>query len=369
MKPELTIHIGRPKVGSTALQGFLNMNRPALEKHGICYPKTGLYQGASHHFSLVFLSSLPDHATVKDVRPEDLYQALADEVAASGMSRAVISSENFWLVKPARLKPLLREHFDVRIVAYLRRQDEVLVSSFVQEIRGGSLSLDTTMDSYLEDDGRLQLLDYDAILTGWEQAFGLENVSVRLHEAMQEGIERDFLQVLGITSHKHFRFFDTRSNASPALDLLRMLETMHGFPVGDLTRRQLSGILTKVSEHVGIEDGLDPKGLISKQQRRQVMAQFTDSNERLFARHPCDGMRFPEVKDEAVTAAREVPQPERELRALLGIIAYQQRQILILTNRVSHLERRNENPHEKPPAVTAPKRNFWARLRQRLGLH
>ncbi|MDJ0878326.1 MAG: hypothetical protein QNI86_06915 [Halieaceae bacterium] len=370
MKPELTIHIGRPKVGSTALQGFLNQNRQALAKQGVCYPKTGLYHGASHHFSLVFLPGLPDYPVVKDLRPDDLYQALADEVAASGLSRAVISSENFWLVKPAKLKPLLSERFDVKIVAYLRRQDEVMVSSFVQEIRGGMLSLDTAMDNYLADKGRLKLLDYDAMLVDWEKAFGLDNVNVRLYEAMADGIERDFLDVLGLNSKRDFRFAEARRNASPALDLLRMLETLRGYPVGEVAHRQLSGILTEVSEQLGSEGGLDPKGLISAGQRRQVMEQFSDSNRRLFERHDCGGQRFPELAAGTDTGEQqsvpEIPQPDRELRALLGIIAYQQRQIQVLANRVTHLERRGGTPSVPAPRAPAPQQGFFSRLLGRL---
>jgi hypothetical protein len=368
VKPQLIIHIGRPKVGSTALQGFLNQNRDALAKQGVCYPKTGLYHGASHHFSLVFLPGLPDYAVVQDLDPDQLYATLAQEVVASGLSRAVISSENFWLVKPDRLKPLLNERFDVKIVAYLRRQDEVMVSSFVQEIRGGMLSLDTPMDEYLADKGRLKLLDYDAVLANWEAAFGIENVSVRLFEAMEAGIERDFLALFGLDADRDFRFSEARRNASPALDLLRMLETLRGYPVGEVAHRQLSGILTEVSEQLGIEDGFDAKRLISSAQRRQVMASFEASNRRLFERHDCDGHRFPEVVAAADEAAPEIPDLNREQRALLGVIAYQQRQIQILINRVSHLERSKGGPIVVEAPRAAPGPGFFRGLLRRLGL-
>ncbi len=358
MKPELTIHIGRPKVGSTALQGFLNQNRAALAGQGVCYPKTGLYHGASHHFSLVFLPSLPDYPVVQDLKPDALYATLAEEVANSGLSRAVISSENFWLVKPAKLKPLLSERFDVKIVAYLRRQDEVMVSSFVQEIRGGMLSLDTAMDDYLGDRGRLKLLDYDAVLAEWEQVFGIENTTVRLYESMAEGIERDFLAVLGVNPKQDFRFSAARRNASPALDVLRMLEILRGYPVGEVAHRQLSGILTEVSEQLGAEDELDPKRLISNGQRRQVLEQFADSNRRLFERHDCGGRRFPALETEVDAGKPDIPRLDREQRTLLGIIAYQQRQIQVLVNRVSHLERGNG---VTPPAPAPASASAWSR--------
>ncbi len=368
MKPELIIHVGRPKVGSTALQAFLNQNRSALAEQGICYPKTGLYHGASHHFSLVFLPGLPDYPVVRDIVPDELYTALAEEITASGLSRAVISSENFWLVKPAKLKRLVSERFDVKIVAYLRRQDEVMVSSFIQEIRGGMLSLDTAMEDYLADQGRLKLLDYDVVLADWEKAFGFENVSVRLYEAMEAGIERDFLALLGLNTQRDFVFSEARRNASPALDLLRMLETLRAYPVGEVAHRQLSGILTEVSEQLGSKDGLDPKALITASQRQQVMKQFADSNQRLFERHHCGGHRFPDIDPDtgSPTDVPEVPRPGRELRALLGIIAYQQRQIQVLANRVAHLERRSGTSTLPTPLAPVSGKGLLGRLLSRL---
>lgn len=343
MKPELIIHIGRPKVGSTALQAFLNQNRAALLKRGVCYPKTGLYHGASHHFSLVFLPGLPDYPVVKDLAPADLYQALGQEIADNGASRAVISSENFWLIKPEKLRPYLSDKFSVKIIAYLRRQDDVLVSSFIQEIRGGALSLDTPMEEYLQDKGRLKLLDYDAILGRWEKVFGSDRVQARLYEDIAEGqgIESDFLTALGIDSTAGFTFGESRRNRSPALDMLKLVEVLRTFPVGEVSHRQLSGILSEVSGQLGEPEDYAPERLMSDPQRQQVIARFADSNARLFARY--GGSGFPPFTPRGLAAPSTVDlQLDRNQLALLGILAYQQRQIQILISRVSHLERQGQ---------------------------
>jgi len=370
VKPELLVHIGRPKVGSTALQGFLNYNRQALAAKGICYPRTGLYQGASHQFSLVFLPNLPDYPVVASVATDQLYAQLAQEVTEAGTGRAVLSSEHFWLVKPQLLKPLLLEHFDVRIVAYLRRQDDVLLSSFIQEIRGGSLSLDCPMDDYLADRHRLKLLDYDAVLRKWEKAFGQENIEVRLYENLQpgSGIVRDFLSLLGVEDSDDFDFVDTRRNGSPALDLLRIQEVLRSYPVGEIPHRQLSGIITEVSEHLGMKDDLDPRQLITQAQRRRVLEQFESSNQRLFQRYDCGGTRFPPLAEteQEDAAPSTVPAPDRQVQALLGILAYQQRQIQVLLNRVSHLERSAGGSASAPAQPRGPEVNPPGPLRRLL---
>ena len=355
MKPELIVHIGRPKVGSTALQGFLNQNRNALLERGVCYPKTGLYHGASHKFSLVFLPGLPDYPVVKDVSPKALYADLAEEIRRSGASRAVISSEHFWLVKPTDPAALLKRDFDVRILVYLRRQDDVLVSS------------------YVEDAGRLKLLDYDAVLGRWEKAFGRDRIQVRLYEAIapDQGIEADFLSALGLDAEGGFKFGSGRKNTSPSLDLLRLLEEARRFPVGELSHRQLSGILTEVSAALEGDERFEPSRLISDEQRRRVLDFFADSNARLFARYDCDGARFPEF----VASGVDRPGlPEIELdriqRALLGVIAYQQRQIQILISRVNHLERGAPGSLSVPavPPSSRTKRGLLAGLLRLLRL-
>lgn len=371
MKPELTIHIGRPKVGSTAIQAFLNQNRAGLLKQGLCYPKTGLYHSASHHFSLVFLPGLPDHRVVRDIQPAELFAQLRAEFESSGASRALISSENFWLVKPAKLAAQVAEYFDVKIIAYLRRQDDVLMSSFIQEVRGGSQSLDQPMDDYLSDKSRLQLLDYDQVLASWEKSFGQENIEVRLYEAIdpEQGIERDFLQALDIDTEAGFIFGKTKKNASPAVDILKMLESIREFPVGELSHRQLSGILSEVSGQLGEAERYDSRRLISAAQRQRVIEHFAASNARLFERYDCGGARFPvQVPEETMDAAPVEVTLDRNHRALLGILSYQQRQIQILISRLNHLQGTAPGAAPLAPPRTTVRRGFLRRLLDRLGL-
>ena len=142
-----------------------------------------------------------------------------------------------------------------------------------------------------------------------------------------------------------------RKNSSPALDLLRVLEEARKFPVGELSHRQLSGILTEVSAALEEDPRFDPRRLISDEQRQRVLDHFADSNARLFARYDCDGARFPAFSASGVDHPG-LPEVEldRMQRTLLGIIAYQQRQIQILISRVNHLERVTPGPSAAPPA-------------------
>lgn len=371
MKPTLYIHIGRPKVGSSAIQTFLNKNRQALLESGCYYPRTGMYHGGSHKFSLVYLPGLADAHIVRGVDPDPLYQSLIDEIVDSGASSAVISSENFWLVDPGQIPAMLQDAFDIRIVAYLRRQDDVIISSFIQEVKGGKLHLDHAMESYLQDPGRLALLDYDKIMANWENSFGAQAVEARFFEDLDEhdGIEHNFLQFLGISPSEEFKFSPARRNASPALDILKMIDEAQQFPIGEIAHRQFSGILTEVSEYLGDKPLFDAKQLISHTQREQTIEYFAESNARLFQRYGKGRTSFPDLGENSGTpvTSPEISQ-ERYRNTMLGIFAYQQQQIQSLSgrlNRLTHLEARREQ-EEESTKVNPP--GFFRSLAQRLRL-
>ncbi len=367
MKPELYIHIGRPKTGSTALQAFLHSNREALARQGVCYPETGRYQRASHKLSLVYLPKLPDSKVVKGVSADKLYSDLATEILNSGLGTAVISSEHFWLTNPKALPLILREQFDVHVVAFVRRQDDVLVSSFIQEVKGGHLSIDVDLDDYICNSGRLNLLDYDKVLQRWAGVFGQKNMQVRLYETLpeQHGIERDFLQLIGVESQSGMVFSDIRRNVSPPLEVLRLVEEMDGLDLDSSSKRRLTALFSKASLILDAGESTSATALFSLAQRRQVLANFADSNTRLgknFLNQ--SGSPFPEIS--TATAVTTAPNAtgalsvEQRTRLLAATIAEQQRQLVMLQIRLERAEQARavdgaSRRHEQlPPPLENP---------------
>jgi len=345
MKPKLYLHIGRPKTGSTALQSFLHRNRRTLARQGLCYPETGRYQHASHKLSLVYLPKLPDSEAVEGIPASELYTDLASEILNSGLGNAVISSEHFWLMNPKDLPASLREQFDIQIVVYVRRQDDVLVSSFIQEVKGGNLSIDIDLNDYICDTGRLKLLDYDQVLQCWAGVFGQQNIQVRLYENLAElhGIERDFLQLIGVQPVSELVFSDIRRNVSPPLEVLRLVEELEELDLDSLSKRRLIALFSKASHVLGGNEGTSATALFTLAQRQQVLKHFADSNSRLgqiFLGQ--SGSPFPELS--ATTAettqanAAGTLGSEQKVRLLTASIAEQQRQLEMLQNRLVRAE-------------------------------
>jgi hypothetical protein len=345
MKPKLYLHIGRPKTGSTALQSFLYRNREVLARQGVCYPETGRYQRASHKLSLVYLPKLADSEAVKGISADKLYADLATEILNSGLGTAVISSEHFWLMNPKDIPASLREQFDIKIVAYVRRQDEVLVSSFIQEVKGGNLSIDIDLNDYISDNGRLNLLDYDQVLQRWAGVFGQQNIQVRLYETLaeQHGIERDLLQLIGVASVTDLIFSDIRRNVSPPLEVLRLIEELEGLDLDVFSKRRLIALFSKASHVLDDGEGTSATALFTLAQRQRVLSNFADSNSRLgqtFLDQP--GSPFPEISAATAittqTNAAGTLGTEQKIRLLTATIAEQQRQLEMLQNRLVRAE-------------------------------
>lgn len=284
MKKTIYIHIGRPKVGSSAIQKFLLMNRSLLlNSHKTLYPKTGEMDLASHELALVFLHDLPDARSIKKISPGSIYSELIDEINQSGAVKAVLSSENFFFVDPIKLPLKSMKDFQFRIICYIRRQDEVLISSYIQEIKDNLIPFGTSFESYTSDILRMNLLDYYPILEKWAAVFGKENIKVRVYEEeqMKGDIFEDIINAIDIPWDDRFKIPEKRLNPSPNLDILEYICMINQFDANETLYRSLRRPLLDISEKLEASNGLLHKHVFSVAQRKSVLDRYHASNEKI----------------------------------------------------------------------------------------
>ena len=139
----LYIHIGTPKTGTTALQGFLAKNRKTLQEHGAVFPDFGLvYKGVAKNRNAHFLVATKDpfHAKEMGVCMKILKQQ------AALYPKILISDESIWTfyghpdVETAPFWKKLKEmldgmDLDLKVIVYLRRQDQYAFSYYAQKIK------------------------------------------------------------------------------------------------------------------------------------------------------------------------------------------------------------------------------------------
>ncbi len=211
------VHIGIGKTGSTTLQSFLRFNKLALERRGFCFPDImGVHSnGNATPAALTLADDTPQW--VYRLRPDlqdtsSMFEQFWSELIAnkSGTNRTIIaSSEEFEMVSPELF--FERSRFDneaKKIVLFLRRQDRVIESLYVQLVRYGYVteSLTSFVQNILDQKNPAsQSYSYYDLISRWCKVFGKNNVTPIIYNRKQDNfIFHAFMDVLGIKVDEDF---------------------------------------------------------------------------------------------------------------------------------------------------------------------
>lgn len=243
----LYLHIGTPKTGTSALQHFFANNRKLLEGKGVYYPDLGFrFPDIGKHRNAHFLSykkyiekKQRDYETEKAIRDEGIQKL--DE-AFKSHDTILLSDEHIWNEKEmiGQTLPALKSHFaeqevQIKVIVYLRRQDQVIQSFWAQKIKESSA---ISFEKYMEKEKyRFFRLDYAARIQEFADVLGKENVIVRCYEKQQyqgeqKTIMSDFLQILGLEVTDEYKNSDKVYNISlegAYLEVKRLFNTLPQF--------------------------------------------------------------------------------------------------------------------------------------------
>lgn len=175
-RKQLIVHAGANKTGSSAIQRFLAINASTLRGNGIVVPDQDLMvrQQVSgfHVFAFEQLFRDPAGASRFTSTVGEIARAAADA------GTILLSAENLAAnpAAPALFAQLLDE-YDVRVILYVRRQDQYLLSSWQQWY---SKISDDFWAWALSTVGRLG--NWRAYLEQWEQVVPREQITVRVFD-------------------------------------------------------------------------------------------------------------------------------------------------------------------------------------------
>jgi hypothetical protein len=189
------LHIGLHKTASTTLQNFLKNNKNVLFKFGYLYPESGMVYSGNHNLAW--------HLS-EDKRYRTQYGSWDDlhtEIAATSVDNIILSSEDFEILKPPKIKLLKSElkPDHVKVIVYIRRQDALIQSVYAQQVKGGSK---VKFEDFIKKATNFQSktshrFQFDIHLHPWVKQFGLENIIIQPLEKSQlyqEDICLDFLK-------------------------------------------------------------------------------------------------------------------------------------------------------------------------------
>jgi hypothetical protein len=240
---DIDLHIGSGKTGTSSIQHFLHRNRDHLAELGHLYPQT---PGETRHTRLgLFIK--PDDDLVDTPRwrreqfpsPEAFRRAfrrrLFREIDKSGLPRVLFSDEALYGSPDRALRRLSRFADKIadslRLVVYLRRQDDHLVSRYQQVVKAGETR------RLAERTDRMDLsktYDYHARLQTWQRLLRPAAFVVRPFERdrfADGSLFQDFLDAVGIPARvaelDQVSLFNESLDAE-SVELLRILNILRG---------------------------------------------------------------------------------------------------------------------------------------------
>lgn len=226
MRP-LVLHVGGYKTATTSLQELCARNRGWLRRRGIVYPAMRL--GRLPRFSInhrLWAARLlaPSGSSELSSALTCFREQLEPQLAIDGTS--LLSAEGLSDVPWSRHREvradLLRrclDGFEVRVLLYVRRQDQWYESMHNQRVKtsGETRSLEAYVAAGLERG----MADFSEHVRFWRATFGEGRVTVRVFERDQllDGdVVADFLDQIGVHDREGLAVFQSRNpRLHPAL--------------------------------------------------------------------------------------------------------------------------------------------------------
>ena len=281
MTKQLFIHLGIHKTGSTALQFFFAKNRERLKTMGICYPRSK-YSHIAHHnmgWSYDLETWAVENKIINQLRsPVEEWMDLIGDSREYG--KVLLSSETLSSAKSHvvhQIKELLSAHH-VKLVIYLRRQDDMASSVLNEVIKDGTWrSIDLLRVPYN--------LNYLELVNRWAASFGKENVLIRPYESRQfyeNNIFSDFMYyTFGI--HPLDGFIIPEGNPRPRLsrDALEYKRLINNLLLSRDDVNKFTDPLIEFSIKKQ-EMMIDKKNhLLSPKERMELLARFSEGNAKI----------------------------------------------------------------------------------------
>lgn len=319
-KPVIYLHIGLPKTGTSTIQGLLYDNTEALQHQRYLYPRATL--GGQSDFAYAH-HNLARAAYEKDASTWLTFQK---EILSSRTNKILVSSEAFSNCRNHAQLEFIKgylEDFDVKIVIYLRRQDDFLQALYQTIIVYGeeAIPFNDFYERMISEHERIHSLDHYFLVNDiFATAFGKENIILRIYEKSQlyQGdLLRDFLHTTGVEPTSDFALDVPNNNLSfdaHSLEIYRQLKQI--FKGED---EFLETARRKIRD-ANQRKAFLTNNIISRQQSENLMNKVKESNEKLAREflNKDDGILFREDLSENQASANSVS--KEEIESLLKVI-------------------------------------------------
>ena len=322
---DLVVHVGTGKAGSSSIQRTMNVNRERVAAAGHLYVRT---PGVARHTRLALYLKSDDaldldpawhrqKAGNPTVFRRRFRRRLMAEIADSGLDRVIFSDETLFGSPTPMLEELRRLTDELgrslRVVVYLRRQDDHLVSRYQQNVKVGEIRrlADRTLHLDLSS-----TYDYAERLARLERVLEPTELVVRRFErsAFRGGsLFDDFLGAAGIEVPVGDLEVSEDVNVSldaESVEFMRLLNLRRvhseGARVGVMDNRQLVRRLAEAGSG-------GPTLTLPDADLDAFMERWREGNDQVARRHfaAADGVLFREPRRTTGTTAEQRLDPAR----------------------------------------------------------
>jgi len=287
---DVVLHIGSGKTGTSTIQRVLRRNPDALRAAGHLYPRT---PGALRHTKLGLyvrpddeLVRHPDWLTGEYAEPAafrgDFRRRLEREIATSGAPGVVFSDEGLFSAGDRTIRRMRRFTRRlggrVRLVVYLRRQDDHLISRYQQVVKMGEI---TPLTTWMQQDW-LGTYDYHLRLTSWQELEPDAFVVRRFERDRMVGgwLVSDFLDAAGIEIDEAELTHTEPRNESLGAEAIELLRILNLYRVKE--ERERPGLFGNHHHVVRLREvATGPVLTLPEPQLDSFMATWSDSNRRV----------------------------------------------------------------------------------------
>lgn len=285
MTRTIHLHIGAHKTGTTTVQHFFHSNRARLAALGYLYPNACRYQYAQHRLAFA-LKEMKDWAKldVPDFQAEA--EDLRAEIDSADLPNVIVSSEEFFALSAARIGQLAAAFagFEVKILAVLRRPDELFASIYNQKVKDPKNGFKVDYARFLADPRSLSTdLRFEEMLANWAHVFGPDAITAMCYEAHPDAVKL-VCRALDLRPARQFRRSDARINESVSVRTAELVRFGKQAGLDEGTLRKLFCLGQQV---------LTPNGkaesLLAPEERLDILKKMDPTTDAVFAayvKHP-----------------------------------------------------------------------------------
>lgn len=333
---KLIVHIGTAKAGSSTIQRFLTINQKRLANDcALWIADHNMELGLEfERFPIAYFESLFLRVEAGDRRTElsNTWEKFARKMERAGKTTAIISAESI-SSNPAYTEffESATPHFQIHVIAYIRRQDDWIASSWKQWPMKSGISL----EDYARQCMATKSPRFLDVFESWKRIADPENIRIKplsdrfLHP---QGLAKDFAETAGI-QHGSLDYEMPVVNSTFDYSILSILQSKPAV-FRNVHDNALFNYLDKFPE---LTKQCGKSASLSSSLQRLVMDSFEEENREMHRRY------FPHLEYDDVFGLR--PETEQEppsiIQALSEVTAIQFKMLQVLDQEVEKLKQRN----------------------------